>query len=135
MRRIFISFFLSILLLKYGSSQDGSPCQTKASLDPEAGETCAQLEASEDHYCIPNPETGEGEKPCKEADACNLLEPVDGSCAGLKTHNDNDKYVCKVSTEDETKCIELTKCEGETLETFDVSLFIIRLNYRIHYFL
>ena len=119
MRRIFISFFLSILLLKYASSD--SDCQTKTTLDAEAKETCAQLEASEDHYCTDNDAVGENVPPCKEADACNLLPPntdiSDGDqCAGYTTHKQGNH--CKeITVGSEQKCKEVPACQGATPDT------------------
>ena len=116
MRRIFISFFLSILLLKYASSEDEILC---GQITDKGGKQCSEFKTSDnDHYCTDNTDQ-EATTPCKEADACNKLAPAEGSCDAHPKHNDNDKYVCKVSTKDETKCIELTKCEGETLETYN----------------
>ena len=119
MRRIIISFFLSILLLEHASSDNSeSECLTKETL--ESGETCDQLGASADHYCVENTD---GAKPCNEEDACNLLYPDifitdKDRCSERPKHN-KDNHCKEITVGSIKKCKEVPVCEGATPDTIN----------------
>ena len=114
MRRIFISFFLSILLLKYASSVD-SECMATEELGDKQ---CAGLEPSTNYLCVDaNEDNGKnGDKPCIEVETCNILLPDDSitegdKCDGHKKLN-KDNHCKEIIVNSEKKCKEVPACEG-----------------------
>ena len=113
MRKIFISFFLSILLLKYASSED-SPCVAKESLVDN--ENCEGLDAKEGYKCIAKekPQVGVDNKPCEEVMKCDGAVPAEinyENCKDLWTENsqkcvvDDDGEACKIAAD----CTDIKK--------------------------
>ena len=103
MRKIFISFFFSTLLINYIA------CAVDCTKDELAsGETCNKLTASENHICVEDGTT----KPCKEEEACNLLKQdatvtSGDKCANHKVSKEN--YLCRQKTGSDTDCEEVKK--------------------------